>query len=203
MKSPILLWKTVECPLCASDPHRLPLTGFAAALLFVVLAPSFLLAQVEQKNAPATTTFLEYAVKFVCGIPTMEAQREAVKPGNYATAVNIHNPNQLTNTPPIQFTKHAVRAFPEDFTPKPPGPLVGEMLLSDFAMEVDCQNIRDLLHLPHDTTFLKGFLVILEPSTFTPLDVVGVYSSEPPPGQTGIGGMGLEILPITPKTVSK
>jgi hypothetical protein len=133
----------------------------------------------------------------------MEAQREAVKPGNYATAVNIHNPNQLPTTPPIQFTKHAVQAFPEDLSLKPPGQPVAERLPSDFAMEVDCQNIRDLLHLPHDTTFIKGFLVILEPNTFTPLDVVGVYSSDPPMGQPGVGGMGLEILTITPKTVSK
>jgi hypothetical protein len=80
---------------------------------------------------------------------------------------------------------------------------VGEALKPDFAMEVACQNIRDLLHLPHDTTFIKGFLVILEPSTLTPLDVVGVYSSEAPPGQAGITGMGLEIVPITPKTVSQ
>jgi hypothetical protein len=182
--------------------NRLLVVGTAVALFSLVPAPASLLAQERPENAPVTTTF-EYSVKFVCGIPGMEAQREAVKPGNYATAVNIHNPNQLPNTPPIQFTKHAVQALPEDFSPKPPGGPVSEKLVSDFAMEVDCQNIRDLLHLPHDTTFIKGFLVILEPSTFTPLDVIGVYSSEPPPGQTGIGGMGLEILPVTPRTVSK
>src|ERR1700730_16821119 len=57
---------------------------------------------------PPVTSFTEYAAKFVCGVPGAEAQREAVKPGNYATAINIHNPNQLSSTPAIQFTKHAV-----------------------------------------------------------------------------------------------
>jgi hypothetical protein len=156
-----------------------------------------------KKVSAAVTSVQEYSVKYVCGVPTVEAQRDAVKPGNYATAINIHNPNQNPNTPPTQFTKHAVRALPEDMTPLPPGPPVSEVLPPDFAMEVDCQNIRDLLHLPHDMTFIKGFVVIIEPSGMTPLDVIGVYSAEPPPGQTGIGGIGLEVLPYAPKTVTK
>jgi hypothetical protein len=179
----------------------------AIQAVFALLAiAAFLFAFTNAKPAKvsaAVTSFQEYSVKYVCGIPTVEAQREAVKPGNYATAINIHNPNQNPNTPPTQFTKHAVRALPEDIPPLPPGPPVGEVLPPDFAMEVDCQNIRDLLHLPHDTTFIKGFVVILEPTGMTPFDVIGVYSSEPPPGQTGISGMGLEVLPYSPKIVTK
>lgn len=165
------------------------------ALLSLVLAPAFAF------GANPATSVQEYAVKFVCGIPKIEAEREAVKPGNYATAVNIHNPNQKTGA--IKFSKHAVLSLPEDMPPQPPGKVVQEALKPDFAMEVDCQNIRDLLHLQHDTTFIKGFLVIVESSTLAPLDVVGVYSSEPPQGQNGISGMGLQIVPITPKTVSQ
>jgi hypothetical protein len=151
---------------------------------------------------PPVTSFTEYAAKFVCGVPGAEAQREAVKPGNYATAINIHNPNQLSSTPAIQFTKHAVLAQQEDITPQRPGPPVAETLLSDFAMEVDCTNIAKLLGTT--ASFFKGFLVILTPSP-NQLDVVGVYSSEPPPSATGgpPAGMGLEVLPIAPRTITK
>jgi hypothetical protein len=152
----------------------------------------------------AATSFTEYAAKFVCGVPGLEAQREAVKPGNYATAINIHNPNQLATTPPINFTKHAVLALSEGTTPRPPFPPVTESLPSDFAMEVDCRNIWDLLKVSPDSPFVKGFLVILAPAG-TSLDVVGVYSAEPPPSSAGgpPAGMGLEVLPITPRTISK
>ena len=121
----------------------------------------------------------------------------------YATAINIHNPNQLRTTAPIQFTKHAVLAREEDLTPVPPGAPVSEVLPSDFAMEVDCTNIFKLLGSPAGVTFWKGWLVILTTSP-NQLDVVGVYSSEPPPSSTGgpPAGMGLEVLPITPRTTS-
>src|ERR1700680_2052441 len=175
----------------------------AVFALLAIAAFVFALTTSKPAKVSAATSSQEYSVKYVCGIPGVEAQRDAVKPGNYATAINIHNPNQLATTPPTQFTKHAVRALPEDMTPLPPGPPVGETLPPDFAMEVDCQNIRDLLHLPPDMTFIKGFLVILEPTGMSPLDVIGVYSAEPPPGQTGIGGIGLGGVPHNAKDVPK
>jgi hypothetical protein len=196
------------------DRKRIMLGAVVAILTvvsvgFVILAtsPRTLASKGDTDSAkpPAVTMTIEYAAKFVCGIPTTEAQREGVKPGNYATAINIRNSHQLPATPPISFTKHAVLAQPEGFNLTPPSHTVSEMLPSDFAMEADCTNIRvDMLGLPSDTTFIKGFLVILTPPP-ADLDVIGVYSSETPPlpGSTTPGGMGLEILPIAPRTITK
>jgi hypothetical protein len=194
------------------DPRITPVRTAVAVLTLFFVIGSVSLARSAQDSAedpnnenPALGTVLtEYAAKFVCGVPKVEAQREAVKPGNYATAINIHNPNQLRTTAPIQFTKHAVLALQEDLTPVPPSAAVGEVLPSDFAMEVDCTNIFKLLGSPTGLTFWKGWLVILTTSP-NQLDVVGVYSSEPPPSAAGgpPAGMGLEILPIAPRTTSK
>ena len=156
--------------------------------------------QAAASPSAVTASFTEYAAKFVCGVPKLEAQREAVKPGNYATAINIHNPNQLATTAAINFTKHAVLALEEDIPPQKPFPAVSETLPSDFAMEVDCANIFTLLGSPTGLTFWKGWLIILVPSP-SQLDVVGVYSSEPPPPAAGAppAGMGLEVVPVAPR----
>lgn len=148
-------------------------------------------------SAQAQAQMVEYAAKFVCGVPQIEARREAVKPGNYATAINIHNPNP-DPTQTIQFQKKAVQARPQGSDKLPPSLPQPEMLPSDFALEVDCQNIRDLLGAPPSPAFIKGFVVILSPSE---LDVVGVYTAEPPVPATGgqINGIALEVVPIAPR----
>jgi hypothetical protein len=152
---------------------------------------------------PQGTTQIEYAVKFVCGIPGVEVQREAVKLANYATAINIHNPNQLPTTPAVTFTKHVVLALPEGTTQRPPFLAVSDKLASDHALEVDCRTIWDLIKVSPDSPFVKGFLIILTPSPNT-LDVVGVYSAAPL-SSTGAppAGISIEVVPVTPKTVTK
>ena len=158
----------------------------ALALLPLLLASFPRLAQAQQ---------LQYAVKFMCGIPGVEADREAVKSGNYATAINIHNPS----TTGIDLRKKAVQALPQGVPPVPPSPFKGDTLGPDGALEVDCANIRDLLQLPPPVApFIKGFLVILSPRE---LDVWGVYTAEQPPPTPG-GGIALEIVgPVPPRQV--
>lgn len=170
------------------DGKRLGLRAAMAVLpLGLVSVPSF-----------AQTQF-EYAVKFVCGVPTIEAQREAVKPGNYATAINIHNPNPNPAAPPVIFGKKAVQAFPQGMPPRPPSNIVSEQLRPDFALEVDCQNISDLLGGPPPPAFMKGFVVIFSPSE---LDVVSVYTAEPPLASDGVPhGIALEVLTVVPRVV--
>jgi hypothetical protein len=140
-------------------------------------------------------------------------KREGVKPGNYATAINIHNPNIFANQPPISFLKKAVLSSPEGVTPIPPSTLKRDMLNTDFAEELDCQTIRDLLgaKAPPAPAFIEGFVVIIVPPTpaTTPptheLDVVGVYSSEPPPVTAPvpqIHGIALEVVPIAPRFIT-
>src|SRR5712692_4278018 len=63
-----------------------------------------------------------YSVKFVCGLqpPVQPPQTQfepPVKPGNYATAVNVHNYHPSQTVP---LAKKAVVAFPED-VPQGPG----------------------------------------------------------------------------------
>lgn len=133
---------------------------------------------------------VQYAAKFLCGVPGIEAEREAVKPGNYATAINVHNP---LLTAGVEFRKKAVRALPQGFEPIPPSQFRPEGIGPNFALEIDCQNIRDLLGGPPAPEFIKGFLVILSPIE---LDVVAVYTGQPP-GQTG--GMTMDVETIQPR----
>lgn len=87
----------------------------------------------------------EYAAKFMCGTPSpTDAARLGFAAFGYATAINIHNPNTDPAAPPVVFVKKAVRARPQGFEPIPPSALVQETVRSNFAVEVDCQNILEL-----------------------------------------------------------
>jgi hypothetical protein len=144
---------------------------------------------------------------------TNEAVREAIKPGNYATAINIHNPS------PVSTVTIYVKAVQDGGRPLP-NPYKSFTLQPDYAREVDCTDIYTLLDLttPNytSTAFAKGFVVFFAngPATTAagsfplPLDVVGVYTAEPPsvtiplPGattQTQIPGIALEMLNIAPR----
>jgi len=141
-----------------------------------------------------------YSVKFLCGFqnpvavsPPLGPQAEPpVKPGNYATAVNIHN----FHTFPVNICKKAVLAPPERCFKRANdqtctsliGPVIGPITLGpDDAFEVDCQDIVTLLHsLPPPPqggpTFIKGFVEIaVAPSAdlpvTNPISVTGVYTS--------------------------
>jgi hypothetical protein len=118
---------------------------------------------------------LSYAVKFLCGtIPHSDADPQQpppgapLVPGTYLTAVNIHNPQGKE----VRFRKKAVIANPQGQPRGRIGQLVDESLKPDEALEVDCDNIKQLLGAP-TAGFMKGFVVILSP---VELDVVGVYT---------------------------
>jgi hypothetical protein len=188
----------------------------AALILIVALvsARSIVLAraataQGAKSNAvPLATSQVEYAAKIVCGVQATNTQvfEPPTKPGNYATAINIHNPNQLTTTAPIAFTKHVVIANEEGTTLSTPTTPVNATLNSDNAMEVDCNTIvSEFFDGKAPAAFFKGFLVILT-ATGNSLDVVGVYSAQPlpPSGSTfNDTGIALDIVPIAARTISK
>jgi len=105
-------------------------------------------------------------VKFVCGLqpPVQPPQTQfepPVKPGNYATAVNVHNYHPSQTVP---LAKKAVIALQEDTKPRGPiSRLVSDSLDPDQAFEVDCNEIVGLLQtaavpLP---PFIKGFVEIV------------------------------------------
>lgn len=64
--------------------------------------------------AQAQNRLVIYSVKFLCGlqttVPSSPPAEPPVKPGNYATAINIHN---FHPTATVEFRKKAVVANPE------------------------------------------------------------------------------------------
>lgn len=163
---------------------------------FVVLAVAALSTpcQGSQTVTPASV----YSVKFVCGFSSSPVgpfpSEPPVKPGNYATAINIHNFHIFS----VGLCKKAVLAPPEAcMSASPPegclpiiGNFTGVFLHADQAFEVDCSDIVSLLKPSlRGTTlppFIKGFveIVVLPNSNLAgtppvnPLSVTGVYTAQ-------------------------
>jgi hypothetical protein len=158
-----------------------------------------------------------YAVKFLCGsfLPKLPADEMEwpVKPGNYFTAINVHNPNFGS----ISFQKKAVLLYradkptrPEE--PMPPGKLFDARLKEDWGLEIDCNDIRRQLlsgTAPGAPTFITGWVVIevtgtpnhLDPR---PIDVTGVYTSHGWDLSTKTPtyvGFAEDVVPVLPKRV--
>lgn len=141
---------------------------------FTVLRTKKTLAENHQNNH----NLYQYSAKFICGMqkvtPLFKPPSEPpVKPGNYATAINIHNPNDYW----VGLHKKTVLA-PQEPKQGQPGDWVAFELGPDSAFEIDCPDIIKLLgHTvanAADKDFLKGFVVIASPNE---LDVVGVYTA--------------------------
>jgi hypothetical protein len=138
-----------------------------------------------------------------------EVCSEAIKPGNYATTINIHNPSAVYT---VDIYAKAVQDGGTPSTITGPVPLS-----ADAALEINCRNIGSLLEIGNGyATFSKGFVVIfasgaapaIAAAPLLPLDVVGVYSAEPPQ-VTGnqnypsvIPGIALQLLNIAPRLES-
>jgi hypothetical protein len=140
------------------------MTKLGCALLSLVTAPSLLLRNAVAQDTLSTQ---EYAVKFVCGQAL--AERPAVAPGRYFTAINIHNPNPESAV----FLRKYAFTLPNEV----PGPIVRDSLPlklgSDQALELDCLRILRLARVFIRSPFAKGFAVI---QSRLPLDVVAVYT---------------------------
>lgn len=181
------------------------LTSYIIAAMTVVLLVAAVIfsepGDVEAQGRSDTgvvrkTTVEVYAVKFLCGeLPPGDAadRREGpVKPGNYQTAINIHNANPAT----VNFRKKAVLLFDSDnppafepMQPMPPGERFPAHLEPDWGMKIDCPDIRSVFLAPRGTIaptgFIKGWVVIEVPGNLNkdkivgtaPLDVVAVYTA--------------------------
>lgn len=165
----------------------------AALLALVVGASGGALAQ--------TPGNFIYSVKFICGLqttapnPAVAPSEPPVKPGNYATAVNVHN---FHSTVDATLKKKAIVANPES---QPKGPISGlavDVLNPNQAEEIDCDDIVKLLgpSLPPGT-FIKGFVEVQ--SNFQ-LSVTAVYTSQtclnPGPAKCSkLGDLELEVVP--------
>ena len=177
----------------------------ASALRTAFLAIIAMLA-VTQLSAQNTSTYTEYAAKFLCGIPTgTPLTNDLVGNAEYTTSINIHNPNLFTTDAPISFLKKAVLAKTEGATLVPPSAFKQDSLPNDYAEYVGCVVIRGLLGsaAPAAPAFIEGFLVIVVPPASSPnqLDVVGVYTTSDNKA-TSLQPTGLQIIPIAPRIIA-
>lgn len=175
------------------------------AVLVVILFAAVLPLRAQTEQRPATdvlTTQIPspivkdvYAVKFLCGNflpkiitspPTDGVAEYPVKPGNYLTAINIHNPNWAQ----VTVRKKAVVLYRADATTQPMeavmGPkqdLINVELGPDYGFEIDCPDIRvKLLNGAISApTFIKGWVVLeVWGNILTlpkPIDVTAVYTA--------------------------
>ncbi len=150
--------------------------------------------------------FVEYSAKFLCGVS--EAARPGaapVRPGIYETSINIHNPQlPLNPLPSVTFVKKVVLALPEGEKPVPPSKFRVDKVEADFAEQVDCRIIREMLGPAGAAPFIEGFvvLIVFPAPLATPheLDVVGVYTVDTlnNPAQS----ISLEMMPIAPRVLT-
>jgi hypothetical protein len=176
-----------------------------SALRMAFVAIAALLA-VTQLSAQSTSTYAEYAAKFVCGVPTKTPLADDVI-GNaeFTTSINIHNPNLFTTDQPISFLKKAVLAKQEGTTEVAPSALKQDSLPNDYAEFVSCATIRGLLGAaaPAAPQFIEGFVVIVVPPASSPnqLDVVGVYTASNNKA-AGVQPTSLQIVPVLPRIIT-
>ncbi len=166
---------------------------------FVVIA----MLAVTQLSAQSTSTYTEYAAKYLCGVPTGNVlTSDTVGNAEYTTSINIHNPNLFTTDQPISFLKKAVLSKVEGATVAPSA-FAQDSLANDYAEYVDCYLIRKLLGGPAAPAFIEGFLVIVVPPASSPnqLDVVGVYTTSNNKA-TSLQPTGLQIIPIAPRIIA-
>lgn len=162
------------------------LSVFVSAVIFCALAVILFSVAVGAQAPPPKDV---YAVKFLCGNfpgnPNASVEGP-VKPGNYLTAINVHNPNNISLT----FRKKAILLFQADApllppeTPMKPGEFKTVTLPPNWGLEIDCRDIRTvLLPGPPPPIFIKGWVVIEVPGgqggqvNPLPLDVTAVYTS--------------------------
>jgi hypothetical protein len=147
------------------------MTKRSRSLLFTGLAVTAILtvprAQAQLPPPYKLTPRFSYAAKFVCGLSPASTnlkppQEPEVKPGNYATIINIHNPWPTD----VALLKKVVLAAPERFPNTQiaqPSKRFPDRLPSDHALSVDCSEIVNLLTLspvPIPGPFIEGFVVI-------------------------------------------
>jgi hypothetical protein len=149
-------------------------------------------------QAQLSPPFIEYAAKFACG--PLASDADAVV-GQYATSINIHNPQaKLT----VGFIKKIVVAKEEGQTPQPPV-IKEDKLGPDLAERVDCPVICALLRCATPPPHVEGFVVIeVAPLAGTAvvqpvLDVVGKYSARPRNGEVS----SFDVVPYAAQSIKE
>jgi hypothetical protein len=167
----------------------------------LLIAGLGLMAAIGQARAQGTSRYV-YSVKFVCGLQAVPSAQfspphePTVKPGNYATAINVHNYHLFATG----FIKKAVIAKPKSQPRGPISTIRGEKLGPNQALTADCNEIAKLfpstVALP---PFIDGFVEIGSP---VQLSVTAVYTSQTciTPAGTKCGSLGDLSTEMVPQT---
>lgn len=146
-------------------------TTFPAFLEVLAVNPTSGTASAIGGSQVVIADSYEYAVKLVCGYQKDPESLKLVR-GQYATAINIHNPNDSS----IEFFKKLALTDPPGG--QRPGKILEigtDKLGPDQALETDCVDIqRRLFPQGFPAPFIKGFVVL---QSKTPLDVTAVYTA--------------------------
>jgi hypothetical protein len=161
---------------------------------------------------PLDRPYWSFAAKFVCGEQPADqagqpiAGEPAVKPGNYATEINIHNPHYLGA---IQIRQKALllidRGAPVGRAPATAKPATFSPLFAlpdDGATMMDCNGIWDMLNPgvtpPAPMPLTIGYLVIVSPAN---LDVVSVVTATTSTSNLEPAGIALQTVAVEGKRV--
>lgn len=161
---------------------------------------------------PGSSIFWSFAAKFVCGEQPADLQGEplqdepTVRPGSYATEINIHNPHYRG---PIQIRKKVLllvdRGQPVGRAPATVAPPAFSPLFplsDDSATMEDCTSIWETLNpgaqAPTPMPLMVGYLVIVSPAS---LDVVSVLSATASTSNLEPAGIALETVAVEGRRV--
>jgi hypothetical protein len=151
-----------------------------------------------EPSFPPEAEPVQYSVKFVCGLVPFTGDHQApLNPGNYATAVNIHNYTAATVSGSYRIALHY-----RDGDPTPP--IIGTKNINPKkfrTLEIDCVNIWSKVGLPPGT-FVKGMLHI---GLAQNLPIAAVYTAQtnlsdpvmPVPPDAG-AGISIDVENISP-----
>ena len=157
-------------------------------------------AEAQAQTCSAAGPPCIYSIKFICGdqpaIPSLKPPSEPpVKPGNYATAINIHNFHQI----PVTIQKSAVIANPEEKDFGPISMTRVKRVGAGQAFEIDCQDILSLFQPQPTNSFIKGFVELR--GSFPTLSVTAVYTAQATTAATAPSGpVSIEVVPVQPFT---
>ncbi len=161
--------------------------------VIIVAAAFSVMAAIGQARAQVSPSFV-YSVKYLCGLSTVSSTQflppvePTVKPGNYATSVNIHN----YHTKGFVILKKAVISGGRI------GKLAGQDIGPNQALNVDCsQIVRAIPPGPAPLPpFIEGFVEIVSPLQ---LSVTAVYTTQtctnPANKCSVLGSLSLEVVP--------
>jgi len=185
MPSPTVTSTAILTPTTTltSSPTPLDITPTPGTITPTPIEPTITVTP----TPPGGRVIWNFAAKFVCGELApgrTEPGESSVKPGNYATEINIHNPHYLGRVDVLKKVLLLVeRGEPVGREPRTAQPRVVEpfALGDDEATMDDCNRIWEMLYQgtppPTPMPLMIGYLVVLSPVNLDVVDLMTVQGS--------------------------